>query len=356
MPIETHTERIPENARKVFRLATAVALSLALSYGLAIPLPFLAPLLTLFITVVVPVPLGLKQTVGLIVLLVVTTGVSLLLVPLLQHHRATGIMLVICGIFLANYISINLGKGLVGMLLIVGLCMLTAAGFASLAVATAVIEAVLISVLLGVVCQQAAYLVLPVRTAPGSASPRSPVREPSSNWAAFRATLIIVPVWLVVLTNPTTYMPLVIKSLSLGQQGSVVDARRAGRELLGSTVVAGLLAIAMWFALKLHPTLWFFSLLMWLVAWALGRKVYRISTTSQSSSFWLNVGANLLILLGPAVQDSANGSDVYKAFAVRFALFIVVTLYAWAAVYFLERLRHRRRSVMGSVATHTAQT
>jgi peptidoglycan/LPS O-acetylase OafA/YrhL len=52
----------------------------------------------------------------------------------------------------------------------------------------------------------------------------------------------------------------------------------------------------------------------------------------------------MLILLGSAVQDSANGDDVYKAFMIRMALFIAVTLYAWLAIYLLERLRTRRLS------------
>ena len=47
----------------------------------------------------------------------------------------------------------------------------------------------------------------------------------------------------------------------------------------------------------------------------------------------------MLILLGPAVEDSANGKDVYKAFAVRMGLFLLITLYAWLALIFLEWLR-----------------
>jgi predicted Kef-type K+ transport protein len=47
----------------------------------------------------------------------------------------------------------------------------------------------------------------------------------------------------------------------------------------------------------------------------------------------------LLIMLGPAVADSANGKDVYKAFAVRMSLFVGVTLYAWMALVVLERWR-----------------
>jgi hypothetical protein len=51
----------------------------------------------------------------------------------------------------------------------------------------------------------------------------------------------------------------------------------------------------------------------------------------------------MLILLGPAVEDSDNGNDVYAAFLVRMGLFVAVTLYAWLAVYLLEHLRERRR-------------
>ena len=56
----------------------------------------------------------------------------------------------------------------------------------------------------------------------------------------------------------------------------------------------------------------------------------------------MNTVVTMLILLGSAVQDSNGGKDVYKAFAVRMTLFVVVTLYAWIAVIVLERLRVRR--------------
>jgi hypothetical protein len=52
----------------------------------------------------------------------------------------------------------------------------------------------------------------------------------------------------------------------------------------------------------------------------------------------------MLILLGSAVQDSANGNDVYSAFATRMGLFVAVTFYAWGAVSVLETWRGRRMS------------
>ena len=46
---------------------------------------------------------------------------------------------------------------------------------------------------------------------------------------------------------------------------------------------------------------------------------------------------------GLSVQDSANGQDVYHAFAVRMSLFIAISLYAGLMVHLLASLRHRRR-------------
>jgi len=46
-------------------------------------------------------------------------------------------------------------------------------------------------------------------------------------------------------------------------------------------------------------------------------------------------------MLGPAVEDSASGKDVYAAFFSRLTLLILITLYALLAVYFLEYLKSR---------------
>jgi hypothetical protein len=72
-------------------------------------------------------------------------------------------------------------------------------------------------------------------------------------------------------------------------------------------------------------------------------KIYQLISTRFPASFWLNVAMTMLIMLGPAVEDSAGGKDVYAAFFSRMGLFIAVTLYAWLAVYLLEYLRTRRR-------------
>ena len=57
------------------------------------------------------------------------------------------------------------------------------------------------------------------------------------------------------------------------------------------------------------------------------------------ASFWLNTFVTMLIMLGPAVEDSANGKDVYAAFFNRAMLLTLVSLYALLAIYFLEYLK-----------------
>ena len=51
----------------------------------------------------------------------------------------------------------------------------------------------------------------------------------ASVWLALRATLIVMPAYLLALTNPSQYLMTIMKSVSLGQQASMVDARHAGR-------------------------------------------------------------------------------------------------------------------------------
>jgi hypothetical protein len=82
-----------------------------------------------------------------------------------------------------------------------------------------------------------------------------------------------------------------------------------------------------------------FFLWMLLFFLYIASKLYRVLPTRYPPSFWLNTGVTMLILLGPAVQDSNNGKDVMAAFAVRMGLFVALTFYAWGAMYVIDRWR-----------------
>ena len=315
-----------------------MALSLVLAYGFATPLPFLAPLFAMVLTSAPAPPMGAKGLLGLMLVVAITLGIGLVLTPILQLYPVTGVLLIATGLFVSTYLGVGMGKGAVSTLLAIGLTMIPAAGLMGFALAKSVIEALLIGIGLAVACQWIVYPLFPedAVAAKANAAPEADPREAA--WIALRTMLIVLPPVLMAFTNPALYMAIIMKAVMLGQQGSAVSARAAGTELLGSTFLGGVFAILFWFALQPWPVLWMFSLWMLLFGVYLGAKLYRVLPTRFPPSFWVNVGVNMLILIGPAVEDSSGG-DVRVAFVQRFSLFAAITVYAWFAILVLERLR-----------------
>ncbi|GAB5450927.1 MAG: hypothetical protein Hals2KO_12550 [Halioglobus sp.] len=328
-------------ARRVFRLSLTTSVSLAVAYALPLQMPYIAPLFAFMLTAAPQPPMGLKGLVGLLLAVGIMLGSGLVLIPILDHYPATGLLLALLGLFLANYITLNLGKAAVGMLLTMGITLISMIGMLSYGLAVMLVQELLICVAIGVLAQWLVYPLFPEDPGPVTPPP-APPKHAHARWLAGRATLIVFPVFLLGLTNPTFYAPTILKTVALGQQASEIDARVAGRELLGSTFLAGVLAILFWFCLKLSPNLWFFFL--WTLAFStfIVARLYAVAATRFSPTFWQNVLITLLILVGPAVADSANGKDVYKAFFIRMSLYVAVTVYAWLALVALERWRTRR--------------
>lgn len=352
MYIEQAVMAMPLQARRIFRLGLVMALSLAVAYALVLPLPFLAPLFAVMLTAKPSPPMGLKSLTGLILVVILTLGIGLLLLPLLIYYPLSAILIITVGVYWSNYLTVNMGKGLVGMFLALGFTLIPAAGTVDISVATTVIQGLAIGIAVAIICQWLVYPFFPED--PPSGSPASePVSDPvQCNWIALRATFVVLPTFLLTLTNPLLYLPIIIKALLLGQQASVVDARHAGRELLGSTFMGGIFALLFWFMLDVVTNLWMFFWWMLLFGIYFSSKLYQHVESRYPASFWVNVVVTMLILLGPAVEDSASGKDVYKAFFIRMGLFILVTLYAWLAIYFLEYLRNRRQGGLSTPLTN----
>lgn len=331
---------MPLAARRVFRLAITIALSLIFAYVLRFDMPFVAPIFAFLLCAAPKPPMALKGLLGLLLVLSLTLGVGLLLLPFLMHYPITGLMLVFIGLFVSNFLSINRGKPAVATLLAAGITTISAAGTLSFEFARIVIDAFILGAAVAVVCHWLVYPLFP-EDKPQSITPATKGGIVQSNWLAVRATLIVFPCFLVLLVNPVTLMPMMMKAVLLGQQTSIMDAHHAGRELLGSTLVAGLFAVLIWSGLSIAPNLWMYFLWLLLVALFISGKLYAVLSSRYSPSFWQNALITMLLLLGPAVEDGANGKDVYQAFAVRMSLFIVITLYAWLALFLLEWLRSR---------------
>lgn len=331
-------------ARRIFRLSIIPAVTLVIAYGAQIPLPFIAPLLAFMLAAMPGPPMGPKSLLGLVAVILISCGVGLLLIPLLLHYQLTAFLVVAVGLYFSNYLTVNMGKALFGIFLTIGFTLISAVGTVSFALAITVIQSLALGVGVAVICQWLVYPWLPEDPASAATEKEKPVTPDQSNWIALRSTAIVLPVYWLVLTNPMVYMAIIMKAVLLGQQSSMVNAKDAGKELLGSTFLGGVFAVIFWMLLGIDTNLWMFFLWMLLVCLYFSCKIYQLIPTRFPASFWLNVAMTMLIMLGPAVADSANGKDVYAAFFSRMSLFIGITLYAWLALYALEYFRTYRRT------------
>jgi hypothetical protein len=308
---------------------------------LGLPIPFIAPVLALLLLATVNRPLPFKAGIVLAVVAMLTTGVGLLLIPVLRYYPVSGVLLVGVCLFLVFRFGLRGGNNLIVTFLVIGLTMISSAGVAEFDLAAMVIGALVKGLLLAVLMVAVSHWLFPDPPNAPSPPPAPLLPAEEVSRVALRATLIVLPAFLLAMIDPASYLPIILKAVGLGQQSSTT-ARNAGRELVGSTLLAGVLAVLFWSALSLFVHLWMFFLWMLLFGLILARKLYALSPTRLSPGFWLNSLITMIILLGQSVQDSLAGKDVYTAFAVRMGLFILVTLYACLMVYLLDQRPPKR--------------
>ena len=332
-------------AQRALRLAFGTALCTAASYGFALPLSFLSPVLAVLLLASMPRPLPVKMALVLTLVAAFTTSLGLLLVPLLRYYPVCGVLLIGVGLFMVFTYGLRGGNVLIMTFLVIGMTMISAAGFASFELAMAVIGALVKGLLLAVVIVGLSHVLFPEPANSPAPPPAPALPAEDVPRVALRATLIVLPTFLLVLIDPASYLPIILKAVSLGQQSTTTRTHHAGRELLGSTLLGGLLAVLFWCALSLFVHLWMFFLWMLLFGLLVARKLYRLHPTQLTPGFWLNTLITMIILLGQSVEDSAAGKDVYSAFAVRMGLFILVTLYSGVMMHLIVAHREHRQGV-----------
>ncbi len=326
--------------QRALRMAAGVALATAASYGLALPMPYVAPILTLMLLARSPQPLPLKGIVGLTVLIMLTTSTGLLLIPVLRYATFSGVSLVGLALFLCFRHIQRGGNPLPATFLVAGITLIAAAGTTSFDLAKTVVEALTKGIFLaGLIIGLSHSLFPEPPNAPVAAPPPPVATDIDAGWIGLRAALVVLPSFLLALSDPASFIPLIWKSVALGQQAGATHAQSAMREILGATLLGGLLAVLFWSVLTVFPHLWMFFLWTVLFTLVFARKLYRLDASRLSPGLCLNTLVTMVLLLGQSVADSAAGKDVYKAFAVRMGLFTAVTLYACAMVYLIDRRR-----------------
>ncbi len=331
---------MPIESRRTFRLALTVTVALVLAYGSGMSVPYFAPLLAFILTVKPAPPMPVGKLLILAVALAVILGIGLWVAPLVEQYAPVGLSLVALGLFVSSRLSLGGDKAAVGTLLAMGLTLISALGVVSLALAQTLVMMLVAAVVIAVVSQWIVYPFFPESDLNPEVLPaaQDSAEGVSEDTSALRAVVVIMPAYLFLLINPTGHTPVMMKSIMLAQSPSVIEARQAAMELLGATVLGGVLAVLLWFGLKLSPRLDIFALLILWVMIGLGRKLYVSNSTRFSQQFWIDVSVTMFILIGPAVADSAAGKDPYQAFLFRFGMFFLVAVYTWGSMVLLNRL------------------
>jgi hypothetical protein len=332
--------------KAVMRLTLGLGLSVLIAYGFALPMPFVVCLMSVLVLCKPgpPLPLAKGVIIAAIFAALITGGV--LMVPLLENYALSGILLtgaILYGVFFLSLVRSNP----LTMVLVISFALIPVAGVADQAIVGMLSMTLAIGILTGTLVSSASSALFPDQSASAANRLAAPaVGQEAARWIALRATLIVMPVFVLALTNPSFYVAAIMKTVALSQQAGEVDARSAGSELVGSTLMGALLAAIAWLGLSLHPNLWMLTLWMMGAALWAGSGIFGTRPTRFRPSFCSNALITMLILLGPAIEDSANGRGVFEASAARTVLFVAIALYVWGTVWLLERLRNSRRAVL----------
>ncbi len=322
--------------RAVLRIGTGIGLATGICYGLALPMPHLGVIMAWVVLCRPGEPLSLgKGLLGGALLLAVMVG-GVLLVPLLTHYALAAVLLVALLLYLLMQQAMA-GKGAAAMLLIMAITVIPVAGLIEQSLAIALAQMMALGILIGTLVNRLAHALFPPLQVAGAAARPVPLPPEHPERLALRAVAMVLPVWLLALGNPAFYIPAVMKTVTLAQQSTSLNARQAGQELVLSTLMGALLAFALWLGLSLWPSLLMLVLMLALMTLWLARRLVRLVVGRFPPSFWSNTWITALILLGPAIEDSATGKDVWLAAAMRCGLYLVVAGYGWLCILLLEQ-------------------
>lgn len=320
------------------RLALGLGLATLVAYGLALKAPFVVCVMAVLVLCKPGPPMPLIKGVIAAIVFAALVAAGVVMVPLLEHYAFAGVLLIGMVLYAVFYAG-QKGSGALTTLLVVSFAMIPVAGVAEQALVPLLSVTLAAGLCVGTVVSAFSSALFPdPPQAPKAAAPAGAAAD-SAGWIALRGTIIVMPVFVLALTNPSFYLAAIMKTATLGQQAGETHAGTAGRELVGSTLMGAFIGMLAWLGLSLWPSLW--MLMLWMMAAALwaGSAMFGVRRTRFRPSFWSNALITALILLGPAIEDSASGKSVIEGSVMRTFLFVGVALYASATVWVLERWR-----------------
>ena len=326
--------------RRILRLALGTALSMAFSQLVNWPLSFIAAVFTMFL-LAVPLPAPtLKSGLKFVLALVIPAYAGMLLLPFLEHARWAGILLVTLALFGSFYYSARGGSAVMGMFMTLGITVVVTVGSVSSELMLAVVNGIAVGAAAGITFVAIAHALLPdIPVPPSSTSrkPPSPPPKPSPAVArknAFRSLAVVLPLVIIFLfiSSSISYVAIMIKVSSMGQQANAQASRAMGRQQLESTIWGGIGAVIAFQVMSIWSSLLLFCLLIGLACLVYGRGIFQGPGMHPKGGMWSYALLTMIIVLTPAVLDAQGSGDASAAFYTRLMLFVVIAIYGTLSV------------------------
>lgn len=324
--------------KATLRLAIGLGLAVFVAYGFALSVPFVVCVLSVVVLSRPGPPIPPMKGLVLALLLAGLVAVGIAMVPLLEHYAFTGLLLTAVVLYALFYGGL-VGTNPLSNVLVLSFTAIPLAGVAEQALVGALSVTIATGIGIGVLVSAVSHALFPDPPAAAGAIAKARPDPETAAWIALRATLTVMPVFALALTDPTFFLAAVIKTVALGLQAGETDARSAGGELVGSTLAGAAIAAGVWSGLTIWPSLWMLTLSLALVAIWTGSAMFGVRRTRMWPAFWSNALVTTFLLLGPAIEDSASGKSVLEGAVVRTGLFVAVAFYAWGMIRVLERRR-----------------
>ena len=291
----------------------------------------------------IPLPgLSLKQGLIFILALVIPIWLSTwILLPVLTYQPMVGMLLLIACCFWAFYYSASGGSPILGAFLTMGLAIVAAIGSDSIDSAIAVDWALTFNAIIAIALLWLAHVLLPDRPVEGSPKAKPKAEKPSRDDAirsAWRSTAIVLPViiFFLLYAGSSSYMVVMIKVASMGQQAENDETKQVGKSLLMSTLIGGIGAVIIWNLMSIWPSLINLVLLVVLAGLIMGRKIFQGLGMAAGAGTWSYAFMTMLVIIVPALADGAGGDAAGVKFIDRITMLGWATLYGVAAVYVFD--------------------
>jgi len=331
---------------RILRLAFGTAASLWVSQAIGWSISFLAPVITMFL-LAMPLPRPkFKFFAVVVVALLGSVYGSFMFLPVLLYQTIAGVLLLALALFHSFYFSARGGAAIVGTLVTIGLAVTVAVGSVSVDALIATFGGLATGVIVGALMAFLSHLLIvdPAETQGGkSAAPKDasdPIPLAVARRNAMRSLAIVLPVtlWFLVSVSSASYVAVMIKVASMGQEAADQKAVDAAKSLIKSTVIGGIAAVIGWNVLSIWPSLTVYTLLIALAALVFGSRIFSGRGLHADGATWSYAFLTMIVVLAPAVLDGDFGSSADVRFYDRLLMFVWATLYGVGAIFLFETL------------------